>query len=122
MKTWEILHDLEQATGNPSAATATREHAIRSFLAYRRDGGENHEAGGRLAAMVSQAIQQGAVAEAELTLAKGANADLPPHNKALIPKLQAILRGGRDPALADDPALSYDCAVELRLLLESSGM
>jgi hypothetical protein len=37
---------------------------------------------------------------------------------ALPAKLHAILRGDRDPALADDPELHYSDAVELQLLLE----
>jgi hypothetical protein len=36
----------------------------------------------------------------------------------MLPKPHAILRGDRDPALADDPALYYCDAVELLLLLE----
>lgn len=36
----------------------------------------------------------------------------------MLPKLQTILHGDRDPALADDPALDYDDAAELLLLLE----
>jgi hypothetical protein len=38
--------------------------------------------------------------------------------QALIPRLQAILDGGRDPTLADDPALDHDDATELLWLLE----
>lgn len=37
----------------------------------------------------------------------------------LIPTLQAILDGSRDAALADNPDLEYDDAVEVRLLLET---
>ena len=44
-----------------------------------------------------------------------------PQGKVVLPKLQAILGGSRDLALADDPALTYLDAVELRLLLESLG-
>ena len=39
----------------------------------------------------------------------------------LLPHLLAILGGARDPALADDPALYYEDAVELQLLLERLG-
>jgi hypothetical protein len=39
----------------------------------------------------------------------------------MIPKLQAILRGARDGALADDAALDFDDAAELLLLLERVG-
>ena len=59
--------------------------------------------------------------EAEEILAEWANADLSPGDKALITNLQAILRGDRDPALADDSALSFERAVELRMLLEALG-
>ncbi len=45
--------------------------------------------------------------------------DLPAWAKALIPTLQAILDGSRDPALAENPDLDYDDAVEVRLLLET---
>ena len=47
-----------------------------------------------------------------------AAADTPPQLQALLPKLLAILHGDRDPALADDPALDFRDAAELRLLLE----
>jgi hypothetical protein len=43
---------------------------------------------------------------------------MPPQSQALLPKLHTILRGDRNPALADDPALDYRDAAELLLLLE----
>lgn len=51
-------------------------------------------------------------------LAELARQVLPDYMRVVLPKLQAILHGSRDPALANDPALDYDDAVELRLLLE----
>jgi hypothetical protein len=39
----------------------------------------------------------------------------------MLPKLHAILHGDRDSALAADPALDYDDAAELLLLLETLG-
>jgi hypothetical protein len=39
----------------------------------------------------------------------------------MLPKLHAILHGDRNPALAADPALDYDDAAELLLLLERLG-
>ena len=44
--------------------------------------------------------------------------DLPARGTVLIPILQAILDGSRDAALADNPDLYYDDAVQVRLLLE----
>jgi hypothetical protein len=35
--------------------------------------------------------------------------------------LQAIVRGSRDPDLAENPALGYDDAAEVQLLLEALG-
>ena len=120
-KTWDILHDLEQATDDTQAAAQARAQAVVAYLAYRRDGGENQNPGARLCAMVAQAIQQGKLAETEQYLARFLGADAEPWAKAMVPALQAILRGARDPVLAADMALDYDDAVELQLLLEQVG-
>jgi tetratricopeptide (TPR) repeat protein len=117
--TWDILHDLEQATGNAHAAEAAREQAIGSYLAYRRAGGESQSNQAQLFARVFQAIQQGATTEAEQYLDEWLKEDYPLWAKTLVAKLRAILRGDRDPALAADPNLSYTAAVELQLLLEA---
>ena len=119
-KTWDNLHNLEQATGNSQAAAQARQQSIQSYLDYRRAGGESQSPRAQLYALVAQAIQQGNTTEAEQILAQYSRvADAPPPFKAMIPKLQAILNGARDPALAADPDLDYDDAAELRLLLES---
>ena len=75
---------------------------------------------------VYEAIQSGdpsAVAEVaqELNgeLLKYSDTEFGPRVNALLPKLQAVLSGARDRALADNPELYYQDAVELRLLLES---
>jgi tetratricopeptide (TPR) repeat protein len=117
-KTWDILHDLEQATSHPQAADEARRQAIASYLAYRRAGGASQSNGAQLYALVLQAIQQGTTTEAAAKLAELAEADDPPWFTALLAKLQAILHGDRDRALADDPDLYYRDAVELQLLLE----
>ena len=119
--TWMILYDLEQATGNAAAAANARVEAMRAYLAYRRGGGENQNPGARLCALVAQAIQEGDTAEAEDTLASFLTSDAESWLKAVIPALQAILRGSRDAALAENPELYYLDAVELRLLLEELG-
>ncbi len=117
--TWAILHNLEQATGDAQAAEAARGQAIASYLAYRRAGGESQSYQAELFALVFQAIQQGATTEAEQTLAELSNRDVPLWYKTLLAKLQAILRGDRNLALAADPNLDYCSAVELQLLLEA---
>lgn len=57
--TWDIRHDLEQATGHPPAAAEARQQAIEAYLAYRRDGGQSYDIGAQMCAAVAQAIQTG---------------------------------------------------------------
>src|SRR5262249_51892243 len=54
-KTWAILYDLEQATGNPQAAAAARQQAVQYYLAYRRDGGESQQPSASLCAFIANA-------------------------------------------------------------------
>ena len=118
-KTWKSLYDLEQSMGNTQAASEARQQAIQSYLAYRHERGQSSDHGAQLCAMAYQAISQGDTTELEQYLAQLSEADDSLRAKAFIPKLQAILQGDRDPALADDPNLEYDDAVELQLLLEA---
>ncbi len=117
--TWNILHDLELATGNAQAAEAARGQAIASYLAYRRAGGESQSNQAQLFAIVFQAIQQGATTEAEQYLDELSKGDVPAWGQTLAAGLRAILRGDRDPAFAADPNLYYRDAAELQLLLEA---
>jgi len=57
-KLWNNLHDLEPAENNPNAARDAKAKAVTAYLAYRRDGGENHEFDGKLCAAAESAIQQ----------------------------------------------------------------
>jgi tetratricopeptide (TPR) repeat protein len=120
-KTWAILYKLEQATGAGQAAEAARGQAIGSYLAYRRAGGESRCIQAEFFALVSQAIQQGEMTGAEETLDELSKGDLPAWGQTLLPKLQAILRGDRNPALAADPNMDLIHAAELQLLLEALG-
>ena len=86
------------------------------------EGGENQNPGVRYCNAVYQAIETGQEAEMSAALQQRADApDAPGWLKALALALQAILRGSRDPSLADDPALDYDDAAEVQLLLERVG-
>lgn len=121
-KTFDILYDLEQATGNSQAAAAARQQAMASFLAYRRAGGGNHERPAQICAAVDQAISSGQTTEMQQTLAQLASAkETSASNKLFFAKLQAILSGDRNPALIADPNLYYRDAVELQMLLEGLG-
>jgi tetratricopeptide (TPR) repeat protein len=122
-KTWAVLYHLERAMGDPAAAEQAKAEGRRLFLAYRRDGGENHSSGGRLCAAFYQAMQAGQRAEMESLLRQLAEDPewQVEQAKALVSILQAILRGSRDPALAENPALEVMDAVEVQLLLEVLG-
>lgn len=115
-KTWDILHHLEQAINHPEAAAQAQRQAMASHLAYRRAGGASQPPRAKLYALVTQVIQQGGVTtELEQFLAQLSDEEAtPPLGKLLISKLQAILRGARDPALAGDPNLDYGNAVPHR--------
>jgi len=121
-KSWDLLHDLEQATGNVPAAADARQQAIQCYLEYRRASGESQQPGASLCAFIANAMRQGdttAVAQELAYLA--AITDPPPRLQTMLPKLHAILHGDRNPALAADPALDYDDAAELLLLVERWG-
>ncbi len=119
---WMTLYRLEQATSNPQAAAQARQQAIESYLAYRHAGGEGMTSGAKLCSLVAQAIEQEYIAEIKRLLSQLSTDEATPSpGKLLITKLQAVLYGNRNLALADDPNLEYNDAVELRLLLEAMG-
>lgn len=118
--TWAILHNLEQASGNPPAAREARQQAVAAYLAYRRDGGENHNGmAAQLCTAVREAIGQGQESEVEQAIRQLLDQTEQNYLKALLPKLLAIIAGARDLALAADESLDFDDAAELQLLLES---
>ena len=118
-KAFAILCNLERAVGNASAAAEARRQAIDAYLAYRRDGGESLIGGSALFESVAAAIEHRLEREeAEVLAAIARQPDLPGYLRPLLPALQSILGGSRDPALADDPDLDYDDAAELLLVLE----
>jgi tetratricopeptide (TPR) repeat protein len=120
-RAWSLLHDLEQRMEDPQAAAEARQRAIESYHAYRRARGQSYGPSAEACADVTEAIQAGGGAAVSLAsqMAEYAQTESDLGVKALLSKLQAILGGARDPALADDPTLHYQDAVELKLLLES---
>ena len=119
-KTFNILTDLERAVGNTAAAAQARRQAIAVYADYRRQRGQvTHGAGPQLCALVHQAITESQTDDVASQLEQfAADPESPDYLRALVPALQAILAGSRDPALADDPDIDYDDAVEIVLLLE----
>jgi len=116
---WSILADIETDAGNPTAAAEAQRKAIACYLAYRRDGGENHNAAGRICLAVTQSLLAGDAPTAESQLQQLA-AD--PNVTSLLPfsrALQAIVAGSRDRSLADAPDLHYTMAAEILFLIET---
>lgn len=119
-KTWAILANIETDAGNPAAAAEAKRKAIACYLAYRRDGGENHDAPGRISLAVTQSLLAGDPAAAtsllqELAARPDANASF----QAFFRALQAIVAGSRDHSLADAPDLSPTMAAEILFLIET---
>ena len=117
--TWENLRRLESATGDAGATARARQLALKSYLSYRRDGGYSTTPAADLCAAAAGAIASGDTSQLEQQLSRPLGEDTARWVKVLFPKVLAVLRGERDPALADDPALDYAPAAELLLLLES---
>jgi tetratricopeptide (TPR) repeat protein len=118
--TWAILADIETDAGHAAAAAEAKGKAIASYLAYRRDGGENHDGPGRIALAVTQSLRAGRPDEAASLLQQlAAHPDCNASFRAYFRALQAIVAGRRDPTLADAPDLHYTMAAELLVLIET---
>jgi len=119
-KTWRILDDIETADGNPVAAAEAKRKAVECYLAYRRDGGENHNWDGRICLATTQALVAAEPAAAATVLQQAsADTDLPAWLRPFIRALQNIVAGSRDCTLADNPNLFYTSAAEILFLLEA---
>lgn len=117
---WSLLAGIETDAGNSDAAAEAKGKAIGSYLAYRRDGGENHDGPGRISLAVTQSLLAGDAATAASLLQQfAADPDLPGDARTFIRALQAIVDGSRDRTLADAPDLSYGMAAEILFLIET---
>lgn len=119
-RTWSILDLIETADGNPIAAAEAKRKAIECYLAYRRDGGENHYADGRICFEVTQALLTGdPAAAASLLQQYAADPNLPEWFRPFIHALQTTVAGNRDCTLAATPDLNYRNAAEILFLIET---
>ncbi len=117
---WIILADIETAANQPHAAAAAKAKALACYLAYRRDGGENHYDDGRIALAVTLALQAADPAAALAIIQDNLDLpELPDWLRPLLHALHAIAAGSRDPQLAAAPELHYISAAEILLLLET---
>ena len=96
-KTWDILAGIETDAGNATAAAEAKRHAIACYLAYRRDGGENHYQDGRIALAVTQSLLAGDEETAASVLQQlAAHPNATGSLRTFIRALQAIVAGSRD--------------------------
>jgi tetratricopeptide (TPR) repeat protein len=116
---WSILADIERDAGNAGNAVEAERKAIDCYLAYRRDGGENHNADGRISLAVSQSLLAGDPATATSFLEERATTSAATRLHPFIRALQTIVAGRRDRTLADAPDLHYTMAAEILFLLET---
>ena len=116
---WELLEQLEHATGHPDAAHTARHQAIATYLAYRHAGGGSQNNAIALFDHVAQAITEHTPDQAARDLAALLQPDTPPRITALVHVLQALLAGDPEPARTDHPDLHPRDVAELRLLLAS---
>ncbi len=117
--TWAILADIETDAQNHTEAATARRTAIDCYLAYRRDGGENHSGIGRLIFDVGDRLRVGDSRGAVSILRKEAARFEAAGFGPFIQALQAIVAGSRNRILADAPDLDFSMAAEILFLLET---
>ncbi len=118
-KSWDSLSEIESDTGNTPAAAEAKRKARDLYLAYRRDGGENHDGPGRLAFDLMQILLHGDPSAAA-SLLDGLAAD--PEMAGMLPyigRLKTIVAGNRDRSLAEAPELSSYMSAEILILIET---
>ena len=121
-KTFATLHAIETAVGNGAAARAAWVQARDAYLAYRRQGGYAQQGNGELVEYVVGLIAEQKFDEIGKLFHQLSNDPTSSDSrKATVRAMVSIFNGSRDPALADDPALSYDNAAEILFLLERVG-
>ncbi len=117
---WSILADIETDAGNSAAAAEAKHKAIACYLAYRRDGGENHSGSGRIIFEITEKFRAGGPAAAAVFLQQlAADPKAVGPFRTYIRALQAIVAGSRDCALAVAPDLDYTMAAEILFLIET---
>jgi tetratricopeptide (TPR) repeat protein len=118
--TWANLAAIETDAGDRTAAAEAKRKAIEGYLAYRRDGGENHYPDGRICLAVTQALLTGGSGAATPLIQQyAADPDLPVWLRPFVQALQAIVAGSRDRTLADAPDLDHTMAAEILFLIET---
>ena len=117
--TWKILADIETDAGNRAPAADAKHKAIACYLAYRRDGGENHSIAGRISVAVTPYLLDGDRSNAASLLQQLAADPDAAWLRPFVRALQAIVAGSRDRNLADAPDFDCGMAAEILFLIET---
>ncbi|HEY6176123.1 MAG TPA: tetratricopeptide repeat protein [Kofleriaceae bacterium] len=118
-KTWGILADIEVAAGNAGPAAQAKAHARAAYVAYRRDGGENHDVDGRIASAVTAGLLAGHTAGVLAVLDRElASSSLADWLRPFVIALRTVAAGNRDRSLADIAGLHYRSAAELLIVID----
>ena len=116
---FRILHQIETAAGDQTAAHGAWQQARDAYLAYRQQGGYAQYSGGQLVEVVLDMMTKQSLDEiAEELRQLVQKPDTADSRKLFLSAIITILNGSRDPTLADDPTLEYDEAAELLFLLK----
>jgi len=102
---WEILEQLERATGHPEAAHTARQQAIATYLAYRRAGGGSQNPAVGILDHVALALTEHIADQTARGLTELLESDASPRVTALINILQASLQATPDPPVPTTPTL-----------------
>jgi tetratricopeptide (TPR) repeat protein len=103
---WAILAAIEIGAGDARVAALARANAVTCYLAYRRDGGENHDADSRVSLAVTEKLLAGDAVGAASSLDELlAHPELPNSLRPFVAALRAIAAGSRDRSLAEAPDL-----------------
>jgi tetratricopeptide (TPR) repeat protein len=116
---WAVLASIEANAGNTTASAEAKQKAVADYLAYRREGGENHFVDGRICLDVTRALLAGDSAAATALLTQLADDPKASWLLTFIKALQAIAAGSRDRTLADNPELDFTMAAEVLFLIET---
>lgn len=117
---WAILADIETDADNAAAAEEAKREATASYLAYRRDGGENQFIDGRITLAVLQSLLSDTPDNSAALLQQVASDPRATGPiRTFIHAVQMIVAGSRDRALAAAPELDYTMAAELLFLIET---
>ncbi len=118
-RAWDKLREIELVGNNQEAAIQARNQSIQLYIAFRRDGGDDQNPGGKLCTLFKDAMEKQPPEDVRKHLNEVAkDPKIPAQGKLLVSKLQSILTGSREVELASDPNLDYIDAAELMFLLE----